>query len=52
MHYRMREVALLCRIAALSGMLAWALDRPFLAAFFVAEVSLMATYLANPGLLN
>jgi hypothetical protein len=36
-----RELALLCIIASLSGMLAWALDRPLLAAAFAAQVAIM-----------
>jgi hypothetical protein len=41
MDRRTRELALLCIIASLSGMLAWALDRPLLAAAFAAQVTIM-----------
>jgi len=34
-----RELALLCIIAATSGMLAWALDRPLTAAAFAAAAT-------------
>jgi len=41
MDRRTRELALLCIIASLSGMLAWAVDRPLLAAAFAAQVTIM-----------
>ena len=42
-----RELALLCIIAATSGMLAWALDRPPFVAVFTAEAAFMAIYLLS-----
>ena len=37
-----RELASLCFMAALGGMLAWALDRPLFAVAFAAEAALAA----------
>ena len=46
-----RELALLCIIAATSGMLAWALDDPLFVAVFTAETVwalFMGVYLSLP----
>jgi hypothetical protein len=42
-----RELALLCIIAATSGMLAWALDRPLTAAAFATAATFMAICLVS-----
>jgi hypothetical protein len=47
-----RELALLCILAAVSGMLAWALDRPSFVPLFVAEATYLAVYLSNPDRLK
>jgi hypothetical protein len=44
---RHRELALLCIIAATSGMLAWGLDRPLTAAAFAAAATFMAICLLS-----
>jgi hypothetical protein len=44
-----RELALLCIIASLTGMLAWALDRPLLATAFAAQAVFMAICLSTAG---
>jgi hypothetical protein len=44
---RTRELAVLCIIAATSGMLAWALDRPLTAAAFAAAATFMAICLVS-----
>jgi hypothetical protein len=47
-----RELWLLCITAALSGMFAWALDRPLFIPLFVAEATYIAVYLSNPDRLK
>jgi hypothetical protein len=49
MDRRTRDLALLCIIASLSGMLAWALDRPLLAAAFAAQAAIMGIGLSTAG---
>jgi hypothetical protein len=49
MDRRTRGLALLCIIASLSGMLAWALDRPLLAAAFAAQAAIMGIGLSTAG---
>jgi hypothetical protein len=44
-----RELSLLCILAALSGMVAWALNRPAFIAAFAAEAAFMATCLSIAG---
>jgi hypothetical protein len=41
-----RELALLCIIAATSGALAWALDRPLIAVAFAAQAAFIAVSLS------
>ena len=48
---RRRELAVLCIIAATSGMLAWAFDQPLFVAVFTAETVwafFMGVYLSLP----
>jgi hypothetical protein len=51
MDRQMRELLLLCIIAAISGTLAWELDEPIFVALFAAEAVwalFMAAYLSKP----
>ena len=51
MNRQTRELALLCIIAATSGMLAWAFDQPLFVAVFTAETVwafFMGVYLSLP----
>jgi hypothetical protein len=52
MDRQVRELSLLCIIAALCGMLAWTLNRPLFAAAFAAEATFMSIYLSNPDRLK
>jgi hypothetical protein len=47
MNRKTRELALLCIIAATSGMLAWTLDRPLTATAFAAVATFMAICLVS-----
>jgi membrane protein YdbS with pleckstrin-like domain len=47
MNRKTRELALLCIIAATSGMLAWTLDRPITATAFAAVATFMAICLVS-----
>ena len=49
MDRRTRDLALLCIIASLSGVFAWALDRPLLAAAFAAQAAIMGICLSTAG---
>ena len=49
MDRRTRDLALLCIIASLGGMLAWALDRPILAAALAAQAAIMGMCLSTAG---
>ena len=47
MERKTRELPLLCILAATSGILAWAFDRPPFVAVFTAEAAFMAIYLLS-----